>query len=41
MLLASVLTRSIRTFMNLTSVQEQVEMFKDFPNLLTWYTGDE
>lgn len=30
-----------RTFMNLSSVREQVEMFKDYPNMLLWYTGDE
>lgn len=29
------------TFMNLTSVREQVEMLKDYPNLLLWYTADE
>jgi len=29
------------TFMNLSSVREQVEMFKNYPNMLLWYTGDE
>ncbi|KAG6334446.1 hypothetical protein ID866_4647 [Astraeus odoratus] len=29
------------TYMNSTSVTEQVNMLKDRPNLLLWYTGDE
>ena len=29
------------TYMNLTSVTEQVNMIKNFKNLLVWYTGDE
>lgn len=29
------------TYMNLTSVTEQVNMLKNRPNLLLWYTGDE
>ncbi|KAI5119686.1 hypothetical protein M0805_003573 [Coniferiporia weirii] len=29
------------TYMNLTSVTEQVNMFKNRKNLLIWYTGDE
>lgn len=29
------------TYMNATSVAQQVAMIKKYPNLLLWYTGDE